>query len=67
MWGALASGETSLTLEPPCYSNSISHSSQLYSPLILLHVSKFFSNSHTDCDNIDYSSLCYVNVNVLVT
>ena len=32
-------------------SNSISHSNKLYSPLILPHVWKFFSNPRTDHDN----------------
>ena len=35
-----------LSLEMPHYSNNVSHSSKLYSPFILPHVCKFFSNPH---------------------
>ena len=37
-----------LSLEPVHCSNRVSHSTKLYSPLILPHVWKFFSNLHTD-------------------
>ena len=38
------------SLELACCSNSVSHSNQLYFPLILSHVCKFFSNLRLDHD-----------------
>ena len=44
------------SLELACCSNSVSHSSKLYSLLILPHVWKFFCKPHTDYDSLQLIS-----------
>ena len=60
--GLRTSVQHQFSLGLTCCSNSVSHSNNLYFPLILSHVWKFFSNSHPDHDN-QHTNIFSISIN----